>query len=220
MCKADLCVHKVPIFHKLTLEEMEQVTSILNHHTYKKGDIIYSPGTLDDKLYIVNEGKIKISRLSDDGKEQVIRILESGDFTGDISIFNNEITNEFATALVNSNICTINKDDLYAHMIEHPLTAIKVVESLSRRLSTAEDLIEGMTIRDSKWRLAKVIFDESEGDLFTFNTTKALFASKLGMSQETLSRKLGELLDDNLIRVKSSKELIILDKDKLSLYIE
>lgn len=221
MSKENFCVHKVPIFNKLTINEMQEVTNLLKHYHFKKGETIYTPGITDDKLYIVNEGRVKISRLSDDGKEQVIRILETGDFTGDLSLFNNEVTLEFATALLDTNMCTIDRTSLYEHMAKHPLTAIKIVESLSKRLKSAETLIEGMTIRDSKWRLAQVILQEANSDnIFTFKTTKAIFASKLGMTQETLSRKLGELQDDKLIKVLSSKELLIIDKLKLSTYIE
>ena len=221
MLKENFCVHKVPIFHRLTADEMNEVSNLLVHHHYKKQEVIYSPNEHHNKLYIVNEGRVKISRLSDDGKEQVIRILEVGDFTGDLSLFNNELTSEFATALVDTNMCTINKASLYEHMATHPLTAIKIVESLSQRLKMAETLIEGITIRDSKWRLAQVILDEANSNnVFKFTTTKALFASRLGMTQETLSRKLGELQDDNLIEVLNSKEIKIIDLDKIKKLIE
>ena len=214
--KLDLCVHKVPIFSNLELNEMQEITSLLNHKSYKKNEVIYNPGVSNDKLYIVNSGSVKISRISEDGKEQIIRILDSGDFTGDLTIFNEGLTNDYATALEDTNICTIDRKSLFSHMATNHVTSIKIIQALSSRLTNAEKLIEGITIRDAVWRLANLLVEEANIDnVFTFTTTKAILASKLGMTQETFSRKLGELQDLELIQVISNKEIKITNLDKL-----
>ncbi|HHT62462.1 MAG TPA: cyclic nucleotide-binding domain-containing protein, partial [Clostridia bacterium] len=76
------CITRVPIFNHLEKDQMDEIMKAIRTVSYKKGEIIYSAGDRSDSLYIVNTGKIRIYRLSDSGKEQIVRILTPGDFTG------------------------------------------------------------------------------------------------------------------------------------------
>ena len=214
-CNHISCVHKVPIFENLSISEIDAISDILEHKHYDKGDVIYSPGEINDKLYIVNQGKVKISRISEDGKEQVMSILNTGEFTNELALFNKVETKEFAYALTHTEICMISSEALKEHMLRYPSTAIKIIETLSQRLGTSMNLIEGVTIRSAMWRLAKEIKDKAIDNVYTIETTKAMFASTLGMTQETLSRKLAELQDLNVVRFITNKEIHILSKAKL-----
>ena len=75
------CVSIVPIFNHLEDEQMDEIVKTIKPGKYKKGEIIYSAGDQSDSLYIVNKGRIRIYRLSESGKEQLVRILAVGDFT-------------------------------------------------------------------------------------------------------------------------------------------
>ncbi|NLB89086.1 MAG: cyclic nucleotide-binding domain-containing protein, partial [Syntrophomonadaceae bacterium] len=81
------CMHKVPIFSNLNEEEMQQIAEIITDREYKKGETIYLAGDLQESLYIINHGKVKIYKVSETGKEQIIRILNPGDFMGELSLF-------------------------------------------------------------------------------------------------------------------------------------
>lgn len=210
------CMHKVPIFKNLTSEEMDELTPLLIHLEFNRGEELFHPGEKSDQLYIINEGKIKISRISVEGKEQVISVLEVGDFIGEKAIFNDEETTDHATALEFSKICVIKRDDLLKHMEKNPKTSIKIVQALSQKLTDAEQLVEWVSIRSAEWRLAKTLLDYMDfNNIFTFTSTKALFASQVGMTQETLSRKLSDFKSSGYIEIISTKKIKVLNVKEL-----
>lgn len=81
------CIEKVPIFNSLSRDEMQEIAGITSQKTYEKGEMIYMAGDKGEKLQVIHTGKVKIFRLSDSGKEQVIRVLGPGDFMGELSLF-------------------------------------------------------------------------------------------------------------------------------------
>ena len=85
------CIEMVPIFSNLTEEEMLEIAMITMEKTVEKGEAIYSTGDITDSLYVIHKGKVKIVRLSEAGKEQVLRVLGPGQFIGELAIFNKEI---------------------------------------------------------------------------------------------------------------------------------
>jgi CRP/FNR family transcriptional regulator len=82
----ETCISLVPIFNHLEKEQMDEIMAVTYSVSYKKGENIYCAGDKADSLYIVSKGKIKIYRLSESGKEQLLRILHPGDFTGELAL--------------------------------------------------------------------------------------------------------------------------------------
>lgn len=215
-CNQRSCIDNVSIFNGLSPEEKDEIYAISHHKTYNRGEVVYSAGEKKDQLYIVHTGKIKISRISQDGKEQVIRILNSGEFMGELSIFTQRPVMEYAEALEKTNICIINGKELKNHMIKHPEIAFKIIEELSTRLEIAEELIEGINLHSVEWRLAQVLLKRAnKNGVVLLNTTKGNLASQLGMSQETLSRKLTLFQDNNWIKQISPRKMLILNRQAL-----
>ena len=79
-CMNTLCAKKVPIFSSLCLKRSKKIVHMTGHKSYKKGELLCSEGEKSNTLFIINEGGVKISKLTKDGKEQIIHILTSGDF--------------------------------------------------------------------------------------------------------------------------------------------
>ncbi|HHU55094.1 MAG TPA: Crp/Fnr family transcriptional regulator [Acholeplasmataceae bacterium] len=211
------CIDNVSIFSGLTKEEKDEIFSISHHKTYNRGDIVYSAGEKKEQLFIVHQGKIKISRISSDGKEQVIRILTNGDFMGELSLFSGEPMSDYAEVLEKTSICMIDGKELKTYMMKHPEIAFKIIEELSTRLEIAEELIEGINLHSVEWRLAHVLLKRAnKNGIVLINTTKGNFASQLGMSQETLSRKLALFEDKKWIKQLTMRKILILDRNALS----
>ena len=93
-----LCISMVPIFNHLQSEEMLEIAKTSRSLTFKKGETVFEAGESSDYLYIVHKGQVKIYRLSESGKEQLIRIMGQGDFMGELSLFTDE-------SLTNRNLC-------------------------------------------------------------------------------------------------------------------
>ena len=102
------CIEIVPIFNTLTYDEMVEIASITNSRKYEKGQMIYTAGDKGEKLYVIHKGKVKITRFSEMGKEQIIRVLEPGDFMGELSLFAPSPLTDNAEALRDTSICIID----------------------------------------------------------------------------------------------------------------
>ncbi|HHU28484.1 TPA: Crp/Fnr family transcriptional regulator [bacterium] len=210
------CVARVPIFSNLTYDEMLEVAMITTPKTYKKNEVIYSYNDLGGTLYVINDGQVKISRFSLNGKEQVIRTVGPGEFIGEVSLLSSKRHTDNAIALEETTMCIINGDKLKQLMSKYPTIALKVLESISMRLEKAEELIENINNASVEQRLASALLELAH-DKKTINLkmSKGELASQLGMTQETLSRKLSMFQDQGLIKLEGQRKIIILDKDEL-----
>lgn len=215
------CVQKVPIFSNLNPEEMMEIQSIIRGLYFERGEALFLPGDRCEKLYVINDGKVKISRLSDTGKEQVIRILEPGDFIGEISLFTHSPIKNYAEALKDTSVCTIDGKNLRIIMGAYPQIAIKILEEVSKRLEGAENLIEQLGLYDAEHRIAQTLLmmSDDKNDIL-LSMSKRDFASYMGMTQETLSRKLSDFQSMGWIELIGQRRISILDRDSLQNLID
>lgn len=210
------CIEKVPIFNSLSRDEMQEIAGITSQKTYEKGEMIYMAGDKGEKLQVIHTGKVKIFRLSDSGKEQVMRVLGPGDFMGELSLFSANPRLDNGEALEKTIVCIIAGEKIKAIMQKHPVIAFKVMEELSKRLERAENLIENINLYGVEKRLADnlLAMANDKGEVI-LKMSKGDFASYMGMSQETLSRKLSSFQDMGLIKLIGHRRIIILNKKGL-----
>jgi len=209
-------VEIVPIFSALDPSEIAEVAAITTDARFDTGNFIYFAGKEGNKLYIIHQGKVKISRLGDNGKSQMIRVLGPGQFFGELSILGKTPLPDYAEAMEPCSMCMIEGSRLKLLMGKYPSIALKVMEELSLRLAKAESRIEDISLRPAERRLAAALLELAAGRrYFELPTTKGDFASHLGMTQETLSRKLSLLQNQGLIRGRGQRGIEILDEKGL-----
>src|SRR5699024_9921602 len=97
--------------------------------SFEKGETVYHAEDISDALYIVNKGSVKIYRLSETGKEQLIRILTRGEFTGEFALFNDVKSNDvsYAEVVMSSFICMLNRSELQELLISYPSIFFKIL---------------------------------------------------------------------------------------------
>lgn len=210
------CVAIVPIFSALTPHEQDEIALITTERHFARGENIYRAGDQAKALYVIHEGRVKISRLSPTGKEQVIRVLGPGDFMGELSLFSPQPIADNSEALEASTMCMIEGGRLKGLMTKYPAIALKVLEELSRRLEHAENLIEDINLHSAERRLAQSLLRlaDARGDV-RLQMTKGDFASQIGMTQETLSRRLAAFQEQGLIRQTGQRRIQLLDRQAL-----
>lgn len=210
------CITIVPIFSNLDEEEMMEVARITFSKKYKKGEMIYMNGDKGDKLYVIHRGRVKITRFTSSGKEQVIRVLGPGEFMGELSIFSQSTMTDNAEALEDIDMCIIQGENLKKLVAKYPHIGFKIMEELSNRLEKAEKLIENISLHSVEKRLAKTLLSmKDERGNVNLNMSKRDLASLMGMSQETLSRKLTAFVELNIIKLEGHRRIIILNQQAL-----
>lgn len=211
------CITSVPIFANLTHDEMMEIAMITMSREYQKGENIYLAGKKHERLYVIHRGRVKITKISEAGKEQIIRVLGPGDFMGELSLFISSPLNSNAEALEPTTVCIIEGDKLSHIINKSPAIAIKIIEELSIRLQGAENLIESLGLHDVEQRVADALLKmaNDKGEVI-LSMSKRDLASHIAMSQETLSRKLSYFQEMGWIEQMGHRKISILDEEKLN----
>lgn len=210
------CIEIVPIFSNLNTEEMLEIAAITTDRIFEKGEMVYTAGDEGEKLYVIHTGKVKISRFTESGKEQVLRILGPGEFMGELSLFSSEPMQDYGEVIEKANMCVIDGEKLKELMGKYPSITFKVMEELSKRLDKAESLIENINHYSVEKRLSQALLELSnDNGIINLEMSKRDLASNIGMSQETLSRKLSAFQELGIIDLIGHRKIIILNKDAL-----
>lgn len=216
----EYCISLVPIFNHLEDEQMAEIMTTVHSRTFKKGEMIYQAGDEASSLYIVNQGKIKIYRLADTGKDILLRILNQGDFMGELALFAQSTHDDYAEAMKDTQVCIINRSDLQQFLMKYPTISLKILSEFSNRLQQSEQQTTRFATEKVETRIALFLAEcsEQENSLqFSLPISKKDIASYLGTTPETISRKLAEFEQKKLIIQKSHKNIEIIDLDGLLL---
>src|SRR5699024_8872741 len=143
---------------------MQDISKMSRHKLFEKGEIIYYDGDPLDYLYIVHQGRVKIYQVFESGKEQLLRILEPGEFMGEMAIFTKKEMDSYAEAIEKSEICAIHRDEMQLLMKEHPSIALKILEQFSKRLDQTEKLVGELSSKDVEMRIATYLVELVEKD--------------------------------------------------------
>lgn len=210
------CLFKVPIFRHLNEKEKADITELINVRKLKKGDAIYNAGEKSSFLYIVHQGSVKVSRYNEDGMEQVVRVLNSGDFAGEKSLFTSTIADDYAISLEDSMVCVLDGNQLKQHMMDKPEISIQIISELTNRLSDTENKLEKHNLTSVEKRIATSIIELSNGRKhFILPISKLDWASMLGTTSETLSRRLRDFKDKGIIELSGQRGIKIINFNKL-----
>lgn len=216
---ASLCVSRVPIFKHLAHQELTIIADKANMRVYERGEFIHRAGEPSDKLFIVHTGKIKVYRLSESGKEQLVRILNPGDFAGE-TLFSSTAQDSYAEAMQTSEVCTIYQTDMQELLLQYPGIGLHVLAELSRRLEVSEKQTATIATASINARLADYLVKQAElmnSDSYELPMSRRDLASYLGTTPETVSRRLGEFEEAAWIVQTGQRQIKILDLDALLL---
>lgn len=223
-CKAKLYAKEVPIFSSLEKDELNKIAFTMSHLTFNKGDILCIEGQESPKLFILSSGSIKLSKLTPEGKEQILHILKEGEFFGESNLFDDDtITNFTATVLEKTNVCIMSKDNFNEILSKNPKISFKIISQLNKRLMEAENIAMNLATNDIHSRIANMILDFSEkygvksndGIIIRLPVSREGMGNYCGITRETISRKLPIFEDIGAIKIKGNKTIIVQDLDKL-----
>ncbi len=216
-CTGQFCASKVPIFSTLADEQLAMITHLITRRKYKKGQVIFFEGDLSDKFYIINQGKIKTFKHTREGKEQILYILAEGDFIGDLSLLKKSAFQYNAEALEDVNVCTLAKDDFDKILKDSPEICLRILESVHDRLVNLENLVQTLSTKDVEARIAGLLISLSESFgtkkegkiILDMALTREEMANFIGITRETMSRKLSSLQEEGIIELVGNKRIII-----------
>ncbi|SEK17997.1 CRP/FNR family transcriptional regulator, anaerobic regulatory protein [Carnobacterium iners] len=202
--REQFCLSNVPLFQSLTTEQMKKIYLLIHHKYYSQGETIYRPFETADSLYMLKSGKVRIYRLSDTGKEQLIRMVDQNEFTGELALFKKGIYEAFAQALTDCCVCAIKHEDFRELLLQYPKISIEMLSTISQRLGASEQQTTWATTETVRDRLLhfliSLVDSTQEEPIVELKMAKKDLASYLGTTSESLSRELARLEKDNIIK--------------------
>ena len=107
---------------------------------YRDGDVIIRQGDVDDCMYVIQEGQVEIV-LESQGQENILTILDTGDFFGEMALFDKDVRSATVRALGNTKVLTVDKKSLMRRFLEDPSLAFRLVETMSKRIRELQDKV-------------------------------------------------------------------------------
>lgn len=218
--ETDDCLDLVTIFQSLPEDDLAKISTLVSDRHFKTGEYIFSAGDPADTLTIVAHGQAKVFQIAANGREQMLRVLQTGDFDGEAALFTSKDRTSFAQALMDTNVCQIHRSDFQNMMKSSPDLALNMMNAFGKRLVKMEQQTTESAVSSVEGRLANYLLETGAGlkqDQFELPLKKKDVATYLGTTPETISRKLKSLDNQGLIEKKSNTEIKILDADGLAM---
>lgn len=205
-----------PFFAGLSDPDLDALMQISRIKDHPRGELLFSEGEEAAGFFVVLDGKVKVYKLSPEGKERILHIIQPGGTFAEAAIFGDGMYPAYAEPLQASKLFFLPKEGFLNLLMDNGRIAINMIAGLSRFLRQFANQIEDLTFKDVPSRLARYLMELSRGinDVVELPISKSQLASNLGTVSETLSRTLRKLSEDDLIRV-SGKKVEILDFDRL-----
>tara|TARA_B100001113_G_scaffold353567_1_gene358387 strand:- start:879 stop:1562 length:684 start_codon:yes stop_codon:yes gene_type:complete len=214
-------LQSVALFWDLKDEELGYISEKMVSRQYDTGNYIFLEESDGEQCFFVVKGSVKITRLSKEGREVILAMLNQGDFFGEMSLIDGESRSANVIALEKTEVLTLNRKDFLIVLHDYPKIAIQLLKELASRLRKSDRHIASLSLSDAEKRIALSIirFADDQGTIRNGKVSISKIpiqqdiANMAGTSRETVSRALSVLEKENLIE-RHGRELIILDYKK------
>lgn len=211
---------KIPLFSLLDDEELEAIDKQSSTKQYPKNNFIILENDEGDTLYIIINGKVKVTKIFESGDEIILSVLEKGNFFGEMSLLDGKPRSANVVTLVDTTLRAINRHDFENIMVVHPKIAIKLLRELTLRLRKADERIGTLAHLNVTGRIAGFLLqlaDErgessKEGIVIKARPRLQDIANTIGTKRETVSRILKQLETKRYIRI-IGKDITLLEVD-------
>ena len=203
----------VPIFSELDDDTLEKISKLGIRKSFKKDSVVLFEHETGTALFVIVEGKVKVSRVSDDGKEVILTILGESDFFGEMAILDGLSRSANVTAMEDSELFIIQRSEFLELLHVHPEVSVALLQELTQRLRAADMKIKSLSLKDAEGKVATVILqladDVGKIKQGTVEIEKLPFqhdlANMAGTSRETISRTLHTFAKKGLVELDGSK---------------
>ena len=211
-------ISTIPLFNGLPDDQLEAIKKIAIEKQINKGEIVVSEGDEGKGFFIVVEGRVKVFKVSAEGKEQILHIFGPGQPFGEVPVFAGQRFPANAQAIDSVRVLFFPRAAIVDLITANPSLALNMLAEMSKKLRLFAVQIENLSLKEMPARLASYLIhladEQGEEESVTLKISKGQLASILGTIPETLSRIFAKLSGNNLIRVEG-KEITVLDRSGL-----
>lgn len=215
-------LRRVTLFADLSDNELAEVEAIARKRSFRKHEVIFHSQEPGSALFILTRGRVKVSINDRQGREIILRILEAGDFFGEMSLLDGEYRSATVTTLEPCQALIIFRDRFSEFIPRHPNVVMKMLTMLSRRLRKANEKIGRLAFADAHEKVASVLTELMEerkvplsiGAELPLSLTRTELANLAGISRETFTRVMADFQRDSVLRVER-RRIVVINPGKL-----
>ena len=218
-------LRKTPIFSDFSDTELDEVFGLINERKFKRETIIFHENEPGNYFYIIKAGRVKVYKLSEDGRELIIGIFGDSGVFGDVPVFDGGPYPASAAAMTDTIVWAISRADFEKLVTAHPEISLKLIRVLGRRLRQAHNVLRGMALKNVPQRMAILLLNLKEeygretrdGILLELPLSRQDMAELIGVSRETATRELSKLAKTGTIII-DGRNITIVNEPKLRLW--
>jgi len=220
---AEDALSRAPLFETLDDEGARALRAGVADIQLARGDRLFDEGDAGDQLYVVLDGKIKLTRTASDGRENLLSVLGPGEMFGELSLFDPRPRTASAVAVTDSRLAGLGHDYLRQWLTGRPDVALHLLRALAQRLRRTNDVMADLVFTDVPGRVAKALLDladrfgeeQAEGLQVHHDLTQEELAQLVGASRETVNKALADFATRGWLQL-SAKSVLILDPERLA----
>ena len=217
MSKCEQCIiRQFNSLKSLTKDELVRIAGCKTSKIIKKGTVLFEEGEHINGVFCIKDGVCKVSKMSDNGRDQIVNLVRKGDILGERSLINDETSNLKAIAVNDMEVCFIPKDEIVRDLEDNPKFTMDILKNMALSLKSADNFIVDMAQKTVKQRLASTLlslderFSKNENGSLDILLSREDIANIIGTATESAIRLLSDLKKKKIINLKG-KEVFILD---------
>lgn len=201
------------LFADLPREDLDTLSQHKTCIRYKKGQTLFYEGTRPMGLFCINSGKVKVYKISSEGKEQILKLAKPGDFLGYRALISEEFYNSSATVIEEGAMCYVPKSDFLEILQKNPTFFRKMAKRVAHELGLMEQMLVTIAQKSVRERLAATLImlketygmEGDESDLIDIALSREDLANIIGTATETVIRLLSDFKTQKLISLQGKK---------------
>lgn len=199
---------QISLFDALSMEELKEIEKMTPMTTIKRGELIQSPDSSREGLYLLKEGKLKLYKINPDGKQFIVSILGSGNVFGEMDSFSLGTSDTFIETMDETILCSLGKEQFEQFLVDRPHLTVRIMKELSRLLKERDAMLAQFAlnnVRDRILHLLKTLaekFGAPEGEYYKIDIplSHQEIANMIGSTRETVTMALNALSKDGVIK--------------------
>jgi CRP/FNR family transcriptional regulator, cyclic AMP receptor protein len=219
---AEVVLRRAPLFEGLDEENARTLRRQMTEVKLQRGEHLFLEGQSGDRLYVVLDGKIKLTRAAADGRENLLSVLGPGEMFGELSLFDPRPRTSSASAITEATLAALTHDALRPWLLEQPEVSMHMLQALARRVRREYDVTADLVFTDVPGRVAKNLLDlaerfgqeERDGLHVHHDLTQEELAQLVGASRETVNKALADFAARGWLQI-SARSVLILDVERL-----
>jgi CRP/FNR family transcriptional regulator, cyclic AMP receptor protein len=219
----DSALRSLPLFAALDDDAANALAQAMTSRTVVRGHVVFHEGDPGDRLFVVIDGKVKISRAAADGRENLLAVFGPGEMFGELSLFDPGTRTATASAITDSTLASLDHDDMRPVLLARPLVALHLLRALAQRLRRTNEAMADLVFSDVPGRVAKALLDlsdkfgedEEQGVRVQHDLTQEELAQFVGASRETVNKALSEFANRGWLRLEG-RTVLLLDRERLA----